>query len=244
MQNLIKLFVFICFEALVGSADVTVDSGMLSQYNYPDLKENIQKVWNYVESTTGLKVSKPGLAAPEVYLSPFVFAQEKNDWVVWKKQWIKDHPEIWDDWKKQFGDSKPAEEGNPFPKKFVGFHFYGSNRVQLDPTILFIPFYQFDSNGQRKDSTGIGYYSIGHEFHHYALYQQNLPIRLHHCVFVLSKKSTGQSYMEDLANHLVDQKISSFYIFSRGAQMEAQINPCGYLNAADQALAQKWVDSH
>ncbi len=215
--------------------------GELKGYNYPGLEDKIAQTWDFIKSSTGLSKLNLKFEAPMINFEPFIFAKESPTWVDFQKTWIKDHPEIWDDWNKFSHGAPPEEAGNPFPKKFGAFQYYGTSRMQVNPEFSFFPYYKYDDKGLEQDLVGLGYYSVGHELHHYALTLMGVPIKLHHCIFVLPRKSTEKSFVEALSDYLIDNHISSFMARLRGSDSEAMLNPCADLSPDDQKAANDWA---
>ncbi len=248
------LFSFLCLlifsisafasKAKINSDDTNqnpiVIKGHMEGYNYPQLEEKISKTWNYILK----KFKINGQVPPTIYFSPFVFAKEDPEWVKKQKSWITTHPEIWDDWNAISHGKPPVEEGNPFPDWFAAFQYYGTTLIQVNPFASFFPYYKYDAYGNLNDVAGLGYYSVGHELHHYALNLVNIPIKLHHCIFVLTPKDATKDYlMNQLADFLVNNQISSSLAYLRGSQVEEQLNPCEKLSDDEQKIAQKYLDS-
>ena len=212
--------------------------GDLKNYNYPGLEDHISDTWNYVKTAAGIKITPE---APLINFEPFIFAKENPTWLDTQKKWINDHPEIWDDWNKSSNGAKPAEDGNPFPTFFAAFEYYGSSHIQVNPGFSFIPYYKSDDNGFQHDIVGLGYYTVGHELHHYALSLMNVPIKLHHCIFVSARGSTEKSMMEGLSDFLIDHQISSFLARFKGSDAETMLEPCRDLSSEDQKAAADWA---
>ena len=215
--------------------------GELAGYNYPGLEDKVAMTWDFVKASTGFNKMNIKNEVPVIDFEPFIFAKETPTWITFQKQWIKDHPEIWDDWNKFSNGAAPEEVGNPFPKKFAAFEYYGTSRVQVNPEFSFIPYYQYDNHGVAQDIAGLGYYSVGHELHHYVLTLMGVPVKLHHCIFVLPRKSTEKPLMESLSDYLIDNHISSFLARFRGSDTEISLNPCKDLSADEQKTAADWA---
>ncbi len=215
--------------------------GELKGYNYPGLEDKVAQTWDFIKTSTGFNQLKMTAEAPIINFEPFIFAKETPDWVLFQKQWIKDHPEVWDDWNKFSHGVKPDEDGNPFPKKFTAFEYYGTSHIQVNPEFSFIPYYQYDDKGIEQDLAGLGYYSVGHELHHYIFTLMGVPIKLHHCIFTLPRKSTEKPLIEALSDFLIDNHISSFLARFRGSDAEINLNPCNDLSPDEQKAASDWA---
>ena len=218
-----------------------VIKGYMEGYNYPQLEEKITKTWDFVKNQFKLTGT---VTPPTIYFSPFIFSKEDPEWLQKQKLWISTHAEIWDDWNKISQGKPPVEEGNPFPDWFAGFQYYNTALIQVNPFATFFPYYKYDNFGNPNDLAGLGYYSVGHELHHYALNLKNIPVKLHHCIFVLKHKDeTKDHLMNQLANFLVNNQISSALAFLRGSQVEERFKPCEQLSADEQKTAKNYLDS-
>lgn len=240
-MKLVKIVLAVFFfsvSARAFSDRPTILIGALKDYNYPGLEDHIAQTWNYVKIATGLNVPAD---APTINFEPFIFAKENPTWLESQKQWIQNHPEIWDDWNKASNGKAPEEAGNPFTKNFAAFEYYGTSNIQVNPEFSFIPYYKYDDQGIEHDVVNLGYYTVGHELHHYALTLMGVPIRLHHCIFVSERGSTEKPFMEGLSDFLIDNKISSYLARFRGSDTETMMTPCRDLSAEDQQAAADWA---
>lgn len=215
--------------------------GELKGYYYPGLEDKIAQTWEFIKASTGFNKLNIKAEAPMINFEPFIFAKETPEWVLFQKQWIKGHPEVWDDWNKSSHGAKPEEDGNPFPKKFTAFEYYGTSHIQANPEFSFIPYYQYDDKGIEQDLAGLGYYSVGHELHHYALTLIGVPIKLQHCIFASPRKSTDKPMMEGLSDFLIDTHISSYLARFKGSDAEINLDPCKDLSADEQKAAADWA---
>lgn len=215
--------------------------GSLKGYYYPGLEDKISLTWNFIKARTGLDQQNIQVKAPVINFEPFVFSKETPSWVQFQKQWIKDHSEIWDDWNKLSDGAQPEEEGNPFPKNFTAFEYYGTSHIQVNPEFSFFPYYKYDNQGLEQDLVGLGYYSVGHELYHYALSLMNVPIKLHHCIFVQDNTKTDNNLVSDLSEFLIDHQISSFLAKAQGSDAEILINPCKDLSSEEHSAALTWA---
>ncbi len=229
-------------NALADSADQSgnplVIKGYMEGYNYPGLTDKISKTWLYIKKQVGIAST---VTAPIIYFSPFVFAKEDTEWLNKQKSWVGSHPEIWTDWNAISNGKPPVEEGNPFPDWFSAFQYYDTNLIQVNPFANFFPYYKYDAYGNANDVAGLGYYSVGHEFYHYALNLKNIPVKLHHCIFILSSENK-ENIMSQLAGFLVNDQISSTLVFLRGSKIEEQLKPCEQLSTEEQKAAQDYLD--
>lgn len=221
----------------IATANPTVIKGYMEGYNYPDLEDKISRTWAFVKRQFKLAESA---TAPVIYFSPFVFSKEDPEWLKKQRSWIGTHPEIWNDWNAISNGKAPAEEGNPFPDWFSAFQYYDTNLIQVNPFASFFPYYKYDNFGIATDVAGLGYYSVGHELHHYALNLKNIPVKLHHCIFVLQKDKKDH-LMNQLADFLVNNQISSSLAFLRGSAVEEQLKPCEQLSPAEQKAAEDYL---
>ncbi len=220
------------------SGNPIVTKGYMEGYNYPGLEDKISRTWVYIKKQ--VQLAEP-TAAPIIYFSPFIFSKEEPEWLKKQKSWIGTHPEIWTDWNAISNGKPPVEEGNPFPDWFAGFQYYDTHLIQVNPFASFFPYYNYDNFGIPTDVAGLGYYSVGHELYHYALNLKNIPVKFHHCIFVLQKDNKDH-LMNQLANFLINNQISSALAFLRGSQIEEQLKPCEQLTADEQKSAQDYLD--
>lgn len=214
-----------------------VIKGFMEGYHYPNLEDKISKTWDFIKKQFQIGESVP---APVIYFAPFVFSKEDPEWLKKQRSWIGSHPEIWNDWNAISNGKPPVEEGNPFPDWFSAFQYYDTNLIQVNPFASFFPYYQYDNLGIPTDVAGLGYYSTGHELYHYALNLKNIPVKLHHCIFV-SKPETKENMMNQLAEFLVANQISSSLAFIRGSRIEEQLRPCESLSTEEQKAAEGYL---
>ncbi len=220
-------------EEPASSVNPIVIKGYMEGYNYPNLDDKIFRTWTFIKKQLQLAES---VTAPVIYFSPFVFSKEDPEWLKKQRSWIGNHPEIWADWNAISNGKPPVEEGNPFPNWFAGFQYYDTNLIQVNPFASFFPYYKYDNLGIPTDVAGLGYYSVGHELYHYALNLKNIPVKLHHCIFVLEKDKQNH-LMNQLADFLVNNQISSSLAFLRGSKVEEQLKPCKQLSVDEQKSA-------
>lgn len=213
----------------------SVDPGSLPVQSYPDLADKAAQVWDYVKGATGATV-----APPRVFLYDFAPAEGSPEFRSFRDGWIAAHPEIWQDWQAANPGKTRGPGDFPFPAGFQGFYFTGAGTIELSPRVFTAYLYQ-DPDGVLRDHSGVGYYNLGHELHHYALEVRGVPIKLHHCVFLLARKGGAPSFMETLVNHLIDTGVSSFVARIRAYQGEVSLNPCSALSAEERAAAQDWA---
>jgi len=217
---------------------------------YPGLQEKLDKVWQY-EKNKYLSGDK-AVADPEIHFYAFVREEESPEWVAWQNSWIRENPSIWQEWTDINGDGAPKDITNewidqhiatlfPFPKTFLAFHYDTTNKIQINPARTFLPFYVNDPYGMQSDRVGMGYYSLAHELLHYTLEQAGVvPTRIHHCLFV-TERPGKKTLVQDAAQFLIDQKISSTYVMLWGANKEKDFDPCGHLSAEDRVLVDKFL---
>jgi hypothetical protein len=220
--------------------------GNLPLEQEPGFEEKINQIWDYEKGH--YLDSTPDAVDPDLYFFPFDRSQESADFVSWQNDWILKNPSVWTDYKKATGFDPPATvtldwmQQNPdilpFPKAFVGLHYGGTDRMQIDPQVAFLQYFQPDGMGRESDLIGFGYYVTAHELLHYAFEQRGIPGRIHHCLFVASRPGKP-TIMEELAQFLIDNKISNQVIMFTGARDEG--NHCLPLSAADQALVNRYA---
>lgn len=224
------------------SHPVIVLRGSIEETQYPELELTIGKIWDFIIKKTNLLSFHQDFSAPMIYFSPFIFSKEEPHWLQEQRNWIKNHPEIWDDYLKAHPDNQsPAEPGNPFPVQFAGFQYYETNLIQVNPEIVFLPYIQNSPQGIPQDLVRFGYYSVGHELYHYALNLIGVPVKLHHCIFVSERNLTQQDFSSELADYLIEENISSFFVKKRGSQTERILDPCSYLNETEKNEAAQWL---
>lgn len=196
----------------------------------------IPEIWKFARSNSGLTTP---VDPPVIYFAPFMFSKETPSWAAWQKTWIQQHPEVWDDWhryKEAYPDAELQESENPFPATLRGYHYAGTTNVQIDPFLTFL--------APRQRFAGWGYYSVGHELHHYVLEKIGIPVRLHHCLFITERKNGRTPLMNALADFLVDQSYSAptVRLFGGPLDMEYQSKPCKDLSPEDLILVEKYKD--
>jgi hypothetical protein len=216
---------------------LAIDPGTLPLNSYPGFNANADSVWAYVKNATQLDLSTP---APKVFLYPFVPAAGSGEFKAFRDNWIQNHTEIWNDWQVANPGKQREPSDFPFPAQFMGFYFTGTGAIELNPADFTNYLYQ-DPDGVMRDHSGVGFYNLGHELHHYALEQKGVPIRLHHCVFLLARGSSPSPLMEALAEELIKDGTASFLARMRGYQGEVALDPCGALSKEDQKVAQDWA---
>jgi hypothetical protein len=201
--------------------------GQLPEYSYPDLESKVGRIWEFAQTNVGVRGP---LEPPIVYFCSFSPKAAAPEWQEWQRKWVSAHPEIWDDWRRNNPGSAIPADGNPFPEHFFAFHYDGTNRIQVNPHRTFLPFYVNAPDGTKQDYTGAGYYSTGHELHHYALESLGVPGPLHHCLFIKDRPRGRKSMMEALADFLVEQNISASIIYHMGLNWERKLDPCARLS--------------
>lgn len=243
-------------NAAVAAGDVKVIYDQAEIANvFPDLRQKLNATWQIVQALTGID----GVSAPEIYVSEFNRRLQRPEWNDFQKTWWEKNPSIWRDYAKYVlglgadvvidGDwiatHADPEEG-PFPAHFRAYQYSGTNRIQIS-TKVFFSGVQNDHLGRKKDFTGAGYYSAGHEMLHYALEQAGYTdAEIHHCLFTLplERREDQKSLVTALADDLVEYEIAGAAIH-RSASGEAEAKPCAadrlspaQLAAARQAAAE------
>lgn len=245
---------FVAFSLLVILAKPVLADGLrltgsdLSS-SHPQYAERMNQIWRFVAGDLA-QIGDWNVPAPEVHVEPFARDQQSPEWTAWQNQWIVEHPDIWLEWTDVKGTPRaeitPAwirahlADLYPFPLSFRGFHYDGSDKIQVNPVTTFLAFYQNDPYGVKKDFVGYGYYVSGHELTHYALAQRGIPDRLHHCLYVLSVDG-HPSLMERLAAGLISRGFASGAARRVGLEQEIGLDPCSRLSAGDRADATKYA---
>lgn len=218
-------------------------------YSHPQYAQHMNEIWDFVAGHLA-QIGDWDVVPPEVHVEPFSRDQQSADWTAWQNEWLVEHPDVWLDWTDVKGTPRAditaewirahLKDLYPFPTTFRGFHYDGSDKIQVNPLTTFLAFYQNDPYGVKKDFVGYGYYVSGHELTHYALAQRGIPDRLHHCLYVLSIDG-HPSLMERLANALVARGFASAMVKRSGLEQEVLLDPCSHLNASDRADATKYA---
>lgn len=134
--------------------------------------ENVQKVWRFVQSLTGIKSKE----APTIHFASFYVAPAPE------ADWDAEHPvhyevpapgadnRAWQErvagWHRRHPDAP-----DPLPRSLMGWFFEDTDVLQISP----IAFNRFPGTGQ-------GYVVVAHELEHY-LYDGILPPESQHCYF-------------------------------------------------------------
>jgi len=218
-------------------------SGEVPDLDLPPVQPTADAIWTHIAHSFRLD---PGVPPPEIYFQSFDQAVQTPEWTEWQKQWTRIHPDIWRDWVRLTRDGSQTEitdewigshieEVFPFPKTFLAFHYDGTNRIQMNPARTFGPWTQVDPSGVRRDLSGHGYYTMGHEMLHYALAARSvLPTRLHHCIFIhVPDDSDEKPLIEELADHLVDQGVTAAIVRHVGLRNERYFDPCGSVSGSE-----------
>lgn len=240
--------------ALVGSlswSKAPVISGDDLRYSHPGLQEKLNAIWNFSSGNLA-QLDTEKLEAPQVHLEPFTRAQQSPQWTAWQNEWIVKNADVWLEWTQIPGHTRAditqdwvrahLSEIYPFPASFRGFHYEGSNHLQVNPETTYMAFYQTGPFGLPKDMVGYGYYVTGHEMTHYALSQRGIPDTLHHCIYITEPSNGSPSLMQRMTDFLVDREISSFSVDRYGLQQEIVLNPCAMLSATDRAKALRYAE--
>jgi hypothetical protein len=189
-----------------------VMQGNVPSLELPGLQAKIDKVWQYESKTY---FGNGTLAPPALYFSRFTIEDETPEWEDWlTKDWIQAH----------------LEAIQSFPLTVLAFHYANTNKIQINPNTTFLRFYQNNPYGMKEDTVGYGYYIASHEMMHYVMENRGIPGRLQDCLFI-SNKPNGTSLMSDMAEYLINEKISGFLIRTVGVQAEKGIAPCEALTA-------------
>ncbi len=220
---------------------------------FPTLDSDAQKVWNFWDQRLSLP---SGLTPPEIYFYSFQRHIQTNEFTQWQSHWLLGNTDIWSDWadlKNKNGQSmeitrewivKNVSSIFPFPKTFLAFHYDRTNRIQMNPERTMLSTYQNDPYGIKRDFLGAGYYSMGHEMLHYALQEKvSIPTKLHHCLFVTPHPETGRMLIDDMAQFLVDEKLSATSMIKMGPSSETKMDPCKRMNSDEISLIQKTLKS-
>lgn len=188
---------------------VTLHQGEIPDHSFKVMEQRLTEIWEYVKV---LGHAPKDLPPPHIYLSSFSTEDQPKELTEWQATWLKEHPLV----------------PHPFPKTFRGFHYDGTNKIQIDPQTTFFhyQFYSASPAGVKTDWVGYGYYVAAHEMLHYVLETRGVPALLHHCVFIL-KFENKPSFMERISQYLIDKEYSSKLIVKIGVQQELILNPCG-----------------
>lgn len=214
------------------------------------LQAKLNRVWdhqshNYLPADL-LQQTPP----PEIHFYQFDRAQESQEFVQWQREWVINNKQIWLDWTQLNGISPDqvtqewiranVDQIFPFPKTFLAFHYDGTNKIQINPDRTFLAYYVNSPEGIKTDYVGFGFYSAAHEMLHYILDTKKVPGRLHHCMFV-SNRGEQTPVMQELADYLVSESISSELVKRIGWESEQGLQPCSQLSAPDQAEAARYI---
>lgn len=239
-QNIITGFLL-----LLGVSAQALDiRGVDLSYSHPNFREKLADIW-YFTSRTMVGLDRH-VEAPIIHLEPFDRKSQSAELTEFQNEWIIESADVWLEWTLVADVDREditrewvrehIESIYPFPPAFRGFHYDGTNHIQVNPDTTFMPFYQNDHLGEKRDLVGYGYYVSGHEMAHVALSQKGVPEKLHHCVFVTNVN--GQpSLMEQLAQFLIDRSYSLEMVKYYGLRPEIMLDPCSRLDAHDRAVA-------
>lgn len=212
----------------------------------PTLESRLAEVWEFVKRMGGAPADLP---PPTIYFSQFDPAKQDPKWTLWQRDWSTRHEQIYADWLCSYsGHAKypqPRDSGLcgdprkvlswiaghpevlgefPFPAAFRAFHYDGTDRIQVNPTTTYTGTIL---QGVPLESIGYGYYVTGHEMLHYVLDRKGIPGETHHCLFVTPQPPHPKSYMERLADFLIDEKsYSNFMVRQIGLGAELSLRPC------------------
>lgn len=214
--------------------------------NSPRLEARLSEVWEFVKVLGGAPEDLP---PPTVYFMAFDPAKQDPAWTKWQKDWAARDPQILVDWVCSYaGRAKhpePVDKGlcadpakvrvwlaahpevnddYPFPPAFRAFHYDGTDRIQVNPATTYTGVIM---QAIPLEGLGYGYYVTGHEMLHYVLDRKGVPGATHHCLFV-TPRADGKSYMERLADFLIEEKGYAHFMTRRlGLDAEISLNPCG-----------------
>lgn len=215
--------------------------------DFPGERRKLDDVWAFDKS---MGQAPADLPPPTIYFAPFDPAKQDPEWTRWQSEWTAAHPEIYVDWLCNYAGAAKYPEpttarlcGNaakvlawidahpqvkaefPFPATFRAFHYDGTDRIQVNPATTFTGVIL---QGVPLRDLGYGYYVAGHEMLHYVLDRRGVPGPTHHCLFVTPAPPDGKSYMERLADFLIDEKGYAHFLVRRiGLGAEQSLNPCG-----------------
>lgn len=242
MNSLFTLLLSLLLQNSNAFAAATIH-GNYPTDGYPNLAAKIDRIWQYEKAKY---LAGKNVNDPEIHFYPFRREAEPADWIEWQNNWIRNNPSIWLEWTEISGEKVPGtitkewvdahlSDLFPFPKTFRAFHYDNTNRIQIDANTTFLPFYVNDPFGMKADNVGFGFYSAAHELLHYTLQQAGIPGKIHHCLFVAPRPGK-LTLMQDVAQFLIDNKISSSYVRIMGADKEADFGPCSILSSEERAM--------
>lgn len=212
--------------------------GMDISWTHPGYKAVIAKIWGFVSQELA-RLDQSKIRPPALYLEPFVHTQQSEGFTRWQSEWIVNHASVWLEWTNI--DDVPKEQITPewirerldkiypFPATFRGFHYDGTNVIQVNPEVTFKSMVTPDQNHTSfRDYVGYGYYVTGHELAHYALAQRGIPDKLHHCIYLISVEGKP-SLMRRLNDFLISEKIAGIFLSRYGLDQELSFSPCANL---------------
>lgn len=215
---------------------------------FPDIQKHSKKIWNFVQKRLGLTNIKP----PQVHFYPFVKAQQSAEFNSWQKRWLLKNYSLWQEWVLLY-NKKNQKKINltprwvkenidiffPFPKGFRAFFYEGTNNIQIASGHKASVF-----NRRQKDILGTIFYTLGHEILHYGLEKKNVPIKIHHCLFVrefANHLATKKSLIDELADFLISNEISADTVRIFTSIPEKRFQPCSKLNKAEISEVEKVI---
>ena len=217
-------------SSLEPNKDSVVLKGNVPVFEYPQLYTQSESIWFFIKNI--LKLPKE-TAPPVIYFFPFNKKIQDQELTDLQEKWILKNPFIWTEYiyyNKNNSSEKIKEfftKKLPFPKSFIAFHYDNTNYIQINPQRAFLPYYQNDPYGVKKDLLGLGFYIMGHEMLHYAFQEKEiLPSRNHHCLFTLPLLPNEQNVLEALSDFLIAHKYSSSLIKILGPKKEKRLMPC------------------